>query len=479
MKMRCKYFKLKWVAAGTGILLLFVVGGLGLRTYRMAEMAYDFEAQVRYMIDSGGTIGAVPAHLTFSDLYLEAIFGNNPELLDQLRVVIRRGITEDPDLNLGEVAAMIVTHREDEEGRVIDVVAHVIGGFPLGRLAPQFHRDGFFRNQLDENLWSMGNSVLRFAGRDMIMFADEAVAEEQSEVLEGIFTGNIIPLVNRLETPIFYTAVLPNPSRIVPDQLRHHIQAVIYRGALSPYNGHSELVLLATSPRSANYAMRVVNDLKRMAEIALQSKFGGAVRETAWGEMTDAWWAYEMAEASRNVTIEREENIVRLSTDYDRVMVNAVLKSIERFGRDWRKKQLSLDDRVDPREIDRLMATRKPLHYWSEEHRWGPNWPIGQTPEEKEIAEKTAALDQADTEVLRAEAAAQQAAAALERARQQNAQTPEGTDTAAAEAQQRLQEAQQRAAEAREAAEQARLDLQRAEAAHLQAMEQRRQQLRR
>ena len=409
----------KWMkAAALSTACLAVVGlvVVGVRAYRMADIARDFEAQVRYMIENGGTIGAAPANATFSTHYLEAIFGENPELLAQLQGVVQRGLEETPALNLGEVAAMIVTHRQDQDGQVTDVAAHVVGGFPLGRMAPQFHRHGFFRHQIDENLWDMGNSVLRFLGRDMVLFADEDVVGVQMEIIEGILQGNIIPLVNNLEKPIYYTAVFPDPRRIVPPQLRHHVQAVVTRGSIAPYEGRSEFILLTTTPRSATYATSVLSDMKRMAEIALKTKFKGVVQETEWGPMINPWWAYEMVKTSEEAVIEREENIVRMRTEYERVMVNAVLKTLERFGRDWNAMRLTMEERMDPREVDRLMATRKPLHYWSEEHRWGPDWPIA--PSEAELEQRR--LEEEEREAAREarraarEAARAEAAAARE-----------------------------------------------------------------
>ncbi len=481
-----------------GILGVLVLASLplGRRVYQMAFMARDFESQIRYMIENGGTIGAVPAEMAFSDLYLEAMFGENPELLAQLRVVIRRGLEDDPDLNLGEVAAMVVTHREDDEGNVKDVVAHIVGGFPLGRLAPQFHRDGFFRHQIDENLWTMGNSVLRFAGRDMVMFADEAVADAQAQVIEGILDGDIIPLVNSLESPIFYTAVLPNPRRVVPNQLRHHVQAVLYRGALAPHAGRTEVVLLTASQRSANYTMRVASDLKRMAELALKTQFHGIERQTEWGPHIDPWWAYEMAQTSLRTEVEREENIVRMSTEFDRVMVNAILKSLERFGRDWRRMRLVQEEQIDPREVDRQMASRSPLHYWSDEHRWGPNWPIAPTPEElaaqageMEVRRAEARADRAELRASRTAVAAELSADRAQQAEDQLAAMEEPTPIAeemaelarvlANEAQATAQEAAREAEAARAAANQARADFAAAQEALQQVTEERREQLRR
>ena len=452
---------IKGLALITGCLTIAILAFVGFRGYRMADMARDFEAQVRYMIENGATIGAAPAETTFSDIYLEAMFGDNPELLDQLRSVVRRGLEEDPDINLGEVSAMIVTHRQDEDGEVSDVAAHIVGGFPIGRMAPQFHRDGFFRTQVDKNLWTAGNTVLRFLGRDMVLFADEDVAQTQTEIIEGILQGNIIPLVNNLEKPIHYTAVFPDPRRVVPNQLRHHVQAIVLRGSIAPYEGRSEVILLTTTPRSATYTASVVSDLKRVAEIALKTKFKGVVQDTEWGPMIDPWWAYEMVETSKEAQLEREENIVRMRTEYERVMVNAVLKTLERFGRDWRAMRLTHEERMDPREVDRLMATRKPLHYWSDEHRWGPDWPIGPSPEELEEREREEAAReaerearQAEREADRAERRAEQAASRAEQAEAAGEPNPE-LEAAARDAKAAAEEARQRAADAAQEAERA------------------------
>jgi hypothetical protein len=75
--------------------------------------------------------------------------------------------------------------------------------------------------------------------------------------------------------------------------------------------------------------------------------------------------------------MEKEQNIVRLKSKYERTMVNATLKSIERMGRDLAQMQGSLEEKLDPRLVDARMRTTKPQHYWSEEHKWGPDWPIG------------------------------------------------------------------------------------------------------
>jgi len=114
-----------------------------------------------------------------------------------------------------------------------------------------------------------------------------------------------------------------------------------------------------------------------------------------------------MVQTSERAKIEQEESIVRAHTEFERIMVNVVLKAIERLGRDLAQMRGSLDEKLDPRIVDAQLQSRKPLHYWSEPHRWGPNWPIPPTEAELELA-------RAQKEAARqaALAAAEEAAAA-------------------------------------------------------------------
>lgn len=376
-----------------------------LRVWRAGSATAGTVSNVRMLIESGGTIGEKPATEAFSAGYLEAIFGDNPELLAELKNVVSKGISDEPSLNLGEVSAMIVTYHKNGDDKIRDVVAHVIGGFPLAKLKPGFHRDGFMKYMLDENLWTVGDSALNMLGRDMVLFANEDVAEKQNAVVEGLLSGDVLPLVDRIQTPLYYTIVMPDPKRVVPRQLKNHVQALIFKGRLSQTSGTFETLVLTPSSRSASYALSIVSDLKAMAEMALKAKFKGVVQQKNWGPHIDPWWAYEMVNTSEKISIEKEENILRIHSDFDRVMVNVVMKVLERMGRDLTQTRMTLEQGLDPRIVDRKMATRKPGHYWTEAHRWGPNWPI--PPTDEEIAERKKAIEASTPVPTRAENAEQ------------------------------------------------------------------------
>lgn len=350
-----------------------------LRGKRLLTAATDWRKEMRYLIENGGTIGEVPATEAFEDGYLEAVFGGDPELLAKLRGVISKGLAEDPSLSLGEVAAMLVTYRKNADGRVEDVVAHVIGGFPLGQRKPGFHKDGFFQAQIDRNLWGTGNSMIAFLGRDIVLFADESVANAQQNVLESILSGDILPLVDMIEDrPIYYTAVFPDPRRVVPPQLRPHIQAFIVKGHIAPMNGSYDITILTPNPESAAYALSMIYDMKVATALVLQGRFQGVVLQKAWGPHIPVWWAHEMDNNLARMTLEKEQNLVRMRLDFERVMVNVTLKTIERMGRDLSQMRGSLDEKLDPRLVDARLKSEKPAHYWTDAHKWGPDWPIAE-----------------------------------------------------------------------------------------------------
>ena len=107
--------------------------------------------------------------------------------------------------------------------------------------------------------------------------------------------------------------------------------------------------------------MRDLTGPHEVFEAANGPRFGGLVEEKPWGQEVSSWWAYEMVVASESAVMSQEENILRLDATYNRVMVNVILKSIERVGRDLRQIRGSLVDKKDPRQVDAEMATKKPL----------------------------------------------------------------------------------------------------------------------
>lgn len=347
------------------------------RARRTYDIARDWRAQIRHAIDSGATIGEVQAARTFEASYLEAVFGADQDLLSQMKTLIAKGIAEDPTINLGEVSSMIVTYAKTPEGRVEDVAVHVLGGFEIGKRRPGFNRDGFFAAQIDRNLWNTGNSILSLLGRDLIIFADPDVSHQHDELLESALSGDIMPLVGAITNrPLYFTAVFPDPRRVMPSRLRPHIQACVVKGHLAPRGGSYETLFLTRSGKSADYTHAVVGDLRLAASLALKSRFDGIIHRREWGDYVSTWWAKEWADAVDASILEKQQSVVSVKTRFERPMVNASLKTVERMGRDMAMARLIRDEHLDPRLADQKMQAKKPLHYWSDAHEWGPDWPI-------------------------------------------------------------------------------------------------------
>ncbi len=400
------------------VVALLAAAFVGFRVYRGGKNAYR---QVRHAIETGDSIGEIPASQAFSAEFLNAMFGNKPRLVEQLKAVIQKGLQDEPDLNLGEVAAMIVTYHEDEDGGVRDVAAHILGGFPLGTQKIGFHRDGFFRHTLDESVWQAGNTALSLLGRDIVRLADETVTQRHIEIFDALLgDGNIMPLVDTLEDPLLFTAVFPDPRRVVPRDLRRHVQAIVVNGKLGRDKGYVEHLILTRSERSGQYTLNILSDLKRISEITLKTKFQGVVQKKEWGDHIDPWWAYEMVKTSEDLVLQRSGSIVTVRSDFERVMVNVMLKALQRMGRDIALMRMTMDQGMDPRLADARIQSDKPGHYWTDQHRWGPNWPI--PPSEEEVAEYMAKVEARKK-------AAEEAAAAREEAQRlrDEANTPPAT----------------------------------------------------
>jgi hypothetical protein len=78
-------------------------------------------------------------------------------------------------------------------------------------------------------------------------------------------------------------------------------------------------------------------------------------------------------------------------------MMNALMKSIERFGRDWSQIQARTGMAMDPGVAAVVASAREMPQYWSEGHRWGPDWPIAPSTSELEEWEREREL----TELVR------------------------------------------------------------------------------
>ncbi len=363
------------------LLVLAVSGALvGWRAFNVLQTAYGGYQHLRYLLESGETIEGVPADDVLSDSYLLSLFGDNPELVDRLKAVVDLGMATDANLKLGSVSAMVVTYQKDPEGNVSDAAIYAIGGFPdpkSSRLG--FHSTGYFHQELDPSLWLTGNSIMNLLGRDIIVFCEQEKAEAHMAMLFDLLQGRIITLAERIvEQPLHYAIVFPDPKQLAPPNLRNHLQTVILKGEMGADYGKTETLLVSPTFRAATQSFVIFKDLLGLARITFHDKFSGYVKEMTWGQMNDNWWAVEYVELLDDLQLVQDQVLVVGRVEYDRVKNNAILKTIERAGRDVAMQKSYLLASDLPWEFAFRERDNPSGGYWSREHSWGSEWPLGE-----------------------------------------------------------------------------------------------------
>ena len=362
-------------------LLALLAGGayVGWRAFGVYQTAYGGFQHLRFLLESGETIEGAPADNVLSDSYLLSLFGNNPELVERLKAVVDLGMAADANLKLGSVSAMIVTYRHAPDGSVVDAAIYAVGGFPdpkSKRLG--FHSTGYFSQQLDTSLWLSGNAVMTLLGRDIVVFCEQDKAEAHMSLLFELLQGGIMTLAQRVvEKPIHYAVVFPDPKQLAPPNLRNNLQTVMIRGEMAADHGVTETVFVSPNYRSASQNFVIFKDLIGLARVTFHDSFSGYVKDMGWGEINDSWWAVEYVDLLDNLSVVQDQVLVVARTEYDRVKNNAILKTVERVGRDLAmKKSFALAGQL-PWEFAFREKGNPSGGYWSTLHRWGPDWPLG------------------------------------------------------------------------------------------------------
>ncbi len=349
----------------------------------------------------------ITADDVLSDSYLRSLFGDNPELVDRLKTVVDLGMATDSNLKLGSVSAMIVTHRKGPDGGIIDAAIYAIGGFPdpkSKRLG--FHSTGYFKENLDPDLWISGNAMMNLLGRDIIVFCEQDKAETHMALLFDLLNGGIFPLAQRIaESPLYYAIVFPDPKDLAPPNLRNNLQTIIIKGEMAGDTGQTEMMFVSPNVRAAAQVYTLLQDMASLARITFHDHYSGYIKDTPWGQMNDTWWSVEYVTLIDTLQVVQDQVLVVVRVDYDRAKNNAILKTIERAGRDLAmQKSFSLSGQL-PWEFVYGEKDNPSGGYWSAPHRWGPEWPLG----DEGVPTSGSIAAAAERERVRAE----QAAAAL------------------------------------------------------------------
>ena len=342
--------------------------------YRTAKGGY---AHLRYLLDSGETVEGAPAEDVLSDNYLRSLFGDNPDLVEQLKSVVDLGMATDANLRLGNVAAMIVTYRKSGD-EILDPAIYAVGGFPdpkSERLG--FHATGYLAQEFDPSLWNFGNSLVHLLGRDIVVFCEQDKAEAHMALLFDLLNGNIVPLAQRIvEAPLYYAVVFPEPGEVAPPNIKNALQTVLVRGSMEGDRGSSDWMFICPDIRSAGHVETLCGDSLSIARATFHDKYGGYIKHMPWGDMNDNWWAVEYVDLIDNHTIRQEQKIVRIHADQNRRQNNAILKTVERVSLDLAAQKAFYAGEL-PWDLAFSLKDSTTHGHWSKEHVEGPDWPLG------------------------------------------------------------------------------------------------------
>lgn len=357
--------------------VVVAAGFVGYRVWDLYRTANGGYRHLRYLLDSGETVEGAPAEDVLSDNYLRSLFGDNPDLVEQLKSVVDLGMATDANLRLGNVAAMVVTYRKSGD-EIRDAAIYAIGGFPdpkSERLG--FHATGYFAQEFDPAMWNFGNSLVHLLGRDIVIFCEQDKAESHMALLFDLLNGNIVTLAKRIvEAPLHYAVVFPEPGEVAPPNIKNAIQTVLVRGFMEGDKGSSDWMFICPDVRSASHVETLCRDTAALARATFHDKYGGYIKHMPWGDMNDNWWATEYVDLIDGHTIKLEQKIVRAHANQTRRQNNAILKTIERVCRDLAAQKAFYAGEL-PWQVAYSLKDASTAGHWSKEHIEGPDWPLG------------------------------------------------------------------------------------------------------
>ena len=227
-----------------------------------------------------------PARREFSSAFLQMAFGDNPVLLEQVKSQLQQAISDKPSLQQGEVAMMLVTYRA--EGEIRDVAIQVFGQLNLERM-PAFSSEGYWKGQLPDQFYKIGQSWLALFGRDVLILANQSVRKQQQEMLDSTLNDQSAHVTDYLHDPVSFIAVIPDPSKLFSDQFRNYMAALLIKGKISMDESRIEFIALSTDPHKAQELAQMLSDTRTMALGVGRVRFGGSgLAEAAFEQITRA-----------------------------------------------------------------------------------------------------------------------------------------------------------------------------------------------
>jgi hypothetical protein len=276
---RKKPSALIWSVVGVVVLAAGVLAiNLTSRARRVYLETNQVKGAVQEAIKRQEMVSKSPARKEFSPAFLQMAFGDNPLLLEQIKEQLSKALGGNTELASGEVALMLVTYRA--EGELRDVAIHIFGNLNLEGL-PKFSTEGYWKTQLPDEFWSMGQSALSLLGRDVLVLARDDVEKRQRAILDGVLNNRYAVVQDFLEEPVSFIAVIPEPSVLFTERFKPFMAAALIKGKISKDEMRAEMVALSLDQGRAQELAQVISDMRLMAMGIARLRFPGPEAERA------------------------------------------------------------------------------------------------------------------------------------------------------------------------------------------------------
>ncbi len=269
--------------------LLLAAGGLALNVTQRLRRVVSETNQVRSVVQEAvrrqEMVVKAPARKEFSAAFLQMAFGDNPQLLEQIKESLGKALGSNPTLAQGDVAMMLVTYRA--EGELRDVAIHIFGNLVPEKL-PAFSTEGYWKSQLPDNFYKMGQSMLSTLGREVVILASPDAEKEQRDLLEAVMNNRYDTVQNYLHDPVSFIAVIPEPGLLFTERFRPYMAAALVKGKISMDEGRVEMVALSFDAKKAQELAQLMSDTRMMGVGLARVKFDSPEAEVALQELSKA-----------------------------------------------------------------------------------------------------------------------------------------------------------------------------------------------
>jgi hypothetical protein len=255
------------------------------RLHRVVQETNQVRTVVQEAVKRQEMIVKAPARKEFSAAFLQMAFGDNPQLLEEIKASLGKTLGENPTLAQGDVAMMLVTYRA--EGELRDVAIHIFGNLVPEKL-PAFSSEGYWKSQLPDNFYRMGQSMLATLGREVVILASKESEKQQRDLMEAILNDRYETVQNYLHDPVSFIAVIPEPGLLFTDRFRPYMAAALVKGKISLDEARGEMVALSMDPKKAQELAQLMSDMRMMAVGIARVRYGSSEAETAFEQLSRA-----------------------------------------------------------------------------------------------------------------------------------------------------------------------------------------------